>query len=270
MQVSVPRSNLMGATARLRLSGGLAAAVVAGALLLGACGSSTPSGSGATTTTTSSGGSTTPTTASGGSTTTTASGGVSSISGLANALSAGGAVTYDATYKVTTSSGTDTITFAAQPPSSFAYSGTTSSGGKEDYFSNGTASYACSENSGSSQWQCVNLGSSGLGAYAGIADLYEGKYWLGLVNDEKAYASLAGFHFTSSSMTVNGIALQCGTWTGGPNNQSGEVCVTSQGILGYVKSASSTFEIQSFSSSVPSGTFSVPAGATTITMPAGA
>jgi hypothetical protein len=76
-------------------------------------------------------------------------------------------------------------------------------------------------------------------------------------------------------MSLAGQSLNCVTWTGGTGSEAtGEVCVTSQGALGYVKAIdngkTTTISLTSFSTSPPASDFSVPSGATVQTIPAGA
>ena len=76
-------------------------------------------------------------------------------------------------------------------------------------------------------------------------------------------------------MTVNGYPLSCLSVTGAPTRPGpGSFCVTAQGVLGYVQwtgakaSQGGSFEITSYSTSVPANEFTLPA--TPTTLPAGA
>jgi hypothetical protein len=87
-------------------------------------------------------------------------------------------------------------------------------------------------------------------------------------------AGIAGDKLTSSTMTVNGFAMNCVDFQAGGVPGTSTICTTSQGILGYVKVASDTtsFEIQAFSTSPPPSLFELPPGAdvttvTTVTTP---
>jgi hypothetical protein len=252
-------------------AGLLAGALVGGALLLSACGSSTTTpptstaGGGATTTTAGGGGATTTTT--GGATTTTAAGGGGGLSALASSLQTGQTRTYDAVYKATESSGTsETVEYAAVPPSEFAVIVTSSSGVGEYIETTGHA-YACNQKTSGGAWTCIDFGAAGLGAYADLVQIYQGKYWYTDVEAIKSYSGLAGFKVSNSSMSVAGQSLQCVTWSGGPAAETtagsgGEVCVTSTGVLGYVHAGTSTFELTSYSTAVSGSKFQTPAGAT--------
>jgi hypothetical protein len=256
-------------------AGLLAGALVGGALMLSACGSSTttppPStAGGGATTTTAGGGATTTTT--GGATTTTAAGGGGGLNALATSLQAGQNATYDATYKATESNGTtETVEYASSPPSNFAIDFTNSSGLSE-YIGTTGHTYVCNQKTAGGAWTCIDFGAAGLGAYAGIVEFYQGKYWYDDVEAIKSDASLAGFKVSSSNMNIAGQSLQCVTWSGGPSSaettagSGGEVCVTSAGALGYVHAGTTTFELSSYSTSVSPSKFQTPPGATVTQM----
>ena len=261
--------------------GVLVGALLGGALLLGACGSSgTPAsntGGGSTTTTApaNTGGGSSTTTAGGGSSSTTSSvaGGGSGLDALAQSLQNGQTQSYDATYKVTNSNGqTESVEYASSPPSNYAVS-VTNAGGNAQYIGTAAHSYACNQKSGGGAWSCFDLGTSGLGAYAGLVQLYQGKFWYQDVVAIKAYAGLAGFKVSTSTRSLAGQSLNCVSWSGGPTGQNsgGEVCVTTSGILGYVhaEAGNTTFELQSLSTSPPASKFQPPAGATITSMPGG-
>jgi hypothetical protein len=96
--------------------------------------------------------------------------------------------------------------------------------------------------------------------------LYTGKYWLTDLSAVKAYAASKGVSIATSSMTENGISLSCVTYSSSTvASENGELCVTPQGVLGYVKAGTTTLTITSFTTSVPSSTFQPPAGATITT-----
>lgn len=262
---------------RMHLGGGLAMA--AGALLLAACGGAgTPSGSGSTTTPTSS---TSAPTGATGSTTSSTSGGsppTSSVAGggadaIAAALQNGQNATFDATYKVTGSASVETFEVAAQGPSTFAWIVTDSSGKKSEFIGNGTKAWACA-NLGSASATCIQYPSAEVSTLSAAYAVFTGKYWYDDVTAIKQYSGLAGFHESTSSMTVAGQSANCVTWTGGTAGTAGaggEVCVTSQGILAYAHASNTpnSITLQSVSTSVSSSTFSPPSGVTVQTLPAG-
>jgi len=81
--------------------------------------------------------------------------------------------------------------------------------------------------------------------------------------------ALAGDKVTQSTMTVNGFNLNCVDFNAGGALGTSTICSTEQGILGYVKVASdsTSFEIQSYSTSPPASLFELPPGATVTTTP---
>jgi hypothetical protein len=250
-----------------RRAGAVAATLLAAAIGLVGCGSSGPSATATTAspgTTSSSPGST----SSPGTTVSTPTGSTSATDPLAaitGKIQSGETQTFEATYKASANGTTKTITIAAAPPKSFAFMIPASGGSSAtDLVSNGTSTYECSQPSGA--WQCISLPTSELGALSNVFELYEGKYWLNDLTGLKAYAATAGVSLTTSSMTVNGFSLQCVNFSSTTHaSENGEWCVTAQGIMGYVKAATSSFELTSYSTSVPSSTFKPPTGATITT-----
>src|SRR5579862_8827563 len=205
-------------------AGMLGGALLGGALLLAACGSSsstpppTTAGGGGATTTTAGGGATT-TTAGGGATTTTAAGGGGGLNALATALQNGENQSFDAMYKATETNGqTETVEFASSPPSDYAIIVTNSSGTGE-YIGTATHTYVCQPKS-SGPASCFDLGTAGLGSYGALVQFYEGKFWYQDIETIKAYAGLAGFSVSNSTMSVAGQSLNCVTWSGGPAGQA--------------------------------------------------
>jgi hypothetical protein len=101
--------------------------------------------------------------------------------------------------------------------------------------------------------------------------LYSGSYWIDFLKIYSVAAALHGVTITSSTMSVNGFSLQCAVVVSGtkPNQTTSKVCVTSEGILGYVSvsAKSADFEIKSYSASPPASLFALPAGATVTTLP---
>jgi hypothetical protein len=272
MQGSAPRSRTGGRW--MWHGGGLAAVVAGGALLLGACGGS---GSPSSATTAPSA-----TTAAGGSSTSTLPGGVtlpststpsggSGASAIAQALQSGETASFDAKYSVSgASSGTTTFEYAVEAPNKYAAIYNGSSGGEVIY--NGTNLYYCKT---ATPVTCQELPAADASVYSGAFEFYTGKFWYQDVSALQAYSGVAGFHESTSTMSVAGQSLNCVTWSGGTSGEaSGTVCVTSQGALGYVKAVdagkTTILTLTSFSTSPPASDFEVPAGATVSTYPAGA
>jgi hypothetical protein len=104
-----------------------------------------------------------------------------------------------------------------------------------------------------------------------IFNIYTPAHWVGFLRDFSLVAGLAGDKVTSSTMTVNGFSLNCVDFNAPGVAGTSTICSTAQGILGYVKVASdsTSFEIQSFSTSPPASLFELPPGATVTTVTTG-
>lgn len=262
--------------ARMRLSGaGAVLAVAAGGMLLAACGGAgTPSGSGGTTSSTSAGA---PTGSTGSSTSSTppatpstSGGSTDAANAIAAALQNGQNATFDATYKVTGSANVQTFEVATEGAKEFAWIVTQSSG-KSEFIGNGTKTWACAD-LGTSGARCIQYPSADASSLAAAYAVFTGKYWYDDVTAIKQYSGLAGFHESTSSMTVAGQSANCVTWSGGTAGTpgaGGEVCVTGQGVLAYAKATNTpnSISLESVSSSVSSSMFEPPPGVTVQTIP---
>jgi hypothetical protein len=187
-------------------------------------------------------------------------------------LQTGAAATFEATY-VTTGSAPATIVYAVQPPKGVAFDDTPS-GGTGDTTSthivaNSTGEFACSRALGASgSWSCQKLAAADAATENKIFDFYTPAHWISFLRDFSLAAGLAGDKVTSSTMTVNGFAMNCVDFSAPGVAGTSTICSTAQGILGYVKVASdsTSFEIQSFSTSPPASLFELPPGATVTTV----
>jgi hypothetical protein len=186
-------------------------------------------------------------------------------------LQSGAATTFEATY-VTTGSAPATIVYAVQPPKGVAFTDTPSGGTGDTtpvhLVVNASGEYACSEGSGST-WTCQKLGTADAATQNTLFDFYTPAHWIAFLRDFSVAAGLAGDKVTSSTMTVNGFPLTCVDFVASGVPGTSTICSTAQGILGYVKVASSStsFEIQAFSSSPPPSLFELPPGATVTSTP---
>ncbi|MGA3214118.1 MAG: hypothetical protein ABSD97_00315 [Acidimicrobiales bacterium] len=240
-----------------------AALLASAALLAAGCGNSS---SGSTTTTTGPAASSTTTTSPSSAKTTTtkpAPPTTTSAASLGSSLlakfQAGEHATFLANYKITSGATKEltSLTIGEQSPDSI-FKGVTSSGTFE-WITAGTKSDICSETG--STWSCFSAGAGD--PEAALFDLYQPSRYL---PDFEAYANSKGAHTSFSSMTVSGYPLSCITVSGLPDETgSGTFCVTAQGVLGYVSwtgataATSGSFEITSYSTSVPAGEFTLPA-----------
>jgi hypothetical protein len=196
--------------------------------------------------------------------------------------------TYQATY-VTTGSAPATVVVAQQPPHNYSVDVAQSGNrGAFQYIANSTGFYACTEGTAGSTgssgatgststsaagaapgWSCFKFGAGQSGQYNAVGELYTPQYWYPVLEAAATVGALAGLDVKSSTMSVNGINLQCTSLTaksgnsGSNSTQTGTWCVTSQGILGYVAASgdSTAFEIKSYSTTPAASLFQVPAGA---------
>ncbi len=191
------------------------------------------------------------------------------IGALSNKLKSADKNPYEVTY-VTTGRNPVTTELASSPPHELAFS-TTLSGNIVHLISNSTGEFACSKAvSSGATWSCIEGKGAEVEADKAMYALYSGAYWIDFLRIYSAAAALQGIKIHSTSMSVNGFALQCVVITGNKNNPTNSKwCVTSQGVLGYVSvsAKSADFEIKSYSSSPSSSLFQVPAGATITTIP---
>jgi hypothetical protein len=189
--------------------------------------------------------------------------GSAAINQLSSKISAGDSAAYDVSY-VTTGSAPATINYAADPPTDFAIDDTTASG-ELRVFAGSAGQFECNR-SGTARWACDKTDYSGVNTSKMAYALYSGAYWIDFLKIYSAWAALHKVTVSQSTMTVNGFKLECAVVVSGtkPNQSTSEVCVTSQGILGYVSVAakSADFEIKSYSPSPPASLFQVPPGAT--------
>jgi hypothetical protein len=183
--------------------------------------------------------------------------------------------TFEATY-VTTGSSPATVVYAVQPPQGLTFEDTPTgaSSSTVDIIVNSSGEYSCSAASASgtssgSTVSCQKLGTADAAAQNQIFGLYTPSHWTTFLKDFSLAAGLAGDKVTSSSMTVNGFAMQCVDFNASGVPGTSTICTTAQGILGYVKVAtdSASFEIKSYSASPSTSLFQLPPGATITTTP---
>jgi hypothetical protein len=181
--------------------------------------------------------------------------------------------TFEATY-TTTGSAPATVVYAVKPGTGVAFHDTPSVGnpsgtGNLDVIVNPSGAYSCNTTAGTSTWSCDKLGEAGAQAQSEIDGFYTPSHWVTFLNDFAIGAGLAGDAVTRSTMTVNGYRMQCVDLHAPGVPGTSTICTTSQGILGYVKVASSStsFEITGYSSSPADSLFQLPPGAkvTTVT-----
>jgi hypothetical protein len=184
-------------------------------------------------------------------------------------LKSGQPSTFQVTY-TTTGSSPARVVYAVRPPGELAFTDTQtgssagSGGGDFQLIVNSGGQYLCTHPaSGSLTWSCEKLPKSGAAAERGLLDLYTPAHWVGFLKGFALAAGFAGDKVSSSTMTVNGFALQCVDFVTSGVAGSSRVCSTAQHLLGYVQVASQStgFEITSYTASPPASVFELPAGA---------
>jgi hypothetical protein len=190
------------------------------------------------------------------------------IDNFTSTIKSGSGVTFEATY-VTTGSSPATIVYAVQAPKGLAFQDTPSgaSAPSVDLIVNSSGEYSCTH--GSPQVTCQKLGTADAAAQNQIFDFYTPSHWTSFLKDFSIAAGIAGDKVTSSTMSVNGFAMQCVDFNASGVAGTSTICSTAQGILGYVNVASdsTSFEIKSYSASPPASLFELPPGATITTTP---
>jgi hypothetical protein len=188
-------------------------------------------------------------------------------------LQSGAATHFEATY-VTTGSAPATIVYGVQSPTGVAFDETPSAGSggttPVHLVVNASGEFACTQPSSSSSsgpWTCQKVGSADAANENKLFDFYTPSHWISFLRDFSLAAGIAGDKVSSSTMTVNGFAMNCVDFQAAGVPGTSTICTTAQGILGYVKVASdsTSFEITAFSSSPPASLFELPPGATVTT-----
>jgi hypothetical protein len=183
-------------------------------------------------------------------------------------LKSGQPSTFQVTY-VTTGGSPAKIVYAVRPPGELAFTDTqtgSSASGSDNFqlIVNSGGQYLCTHpGTGSSSWSCEKLPKSGAAAERGLLDLYTSAHWVGFLKGFALAAGFAGDKVSSSTMTVNGFAMQCVDFVTSGVAGSSRICSTAQHLLGYVQVASQStgFEITSYTASPPASVFELPAGA---------
>jgi hypothetical protein len=172
-------------------------------------------------------------------------------------------VPFQATY-VTTGATPTTVGYAVRPPNDVSFSESAAGGSSSTrLIANASGEYSCSQASAGAQWTCKKLAKAHAIAQNELFAIYTPSHWVAFLHLFAIGAGLAGDKVTTSTMTVNGFAMNCVDLFAKGNGRS-TICTTKQNILGYVKVAaeSTAFEIRSYTSSPPASAFRLPAGAT--------
>lgn len=179
-----------------------------------------------------------------------------SLSAFLARAQGGAQASFVATYKLSglSASASGSFTLAQKPPDakiSFQ-SGTQAA----QLIESGGKSYVCSQTTAS--WRCFSAGLAGLA----IGALYTAFQPKAIYPAVEKLVKASGATVTTSSRTINGIAMSCVTVTGLAASKNGIFCVTSDGALGYAKASGNNkelIELTAYSTTVPSNEFVLPA-----------
>jgi len=175
--------------------------------------------------------------------------------------------TFEATY-VTTGSSPTTVVYAVRPPKGLAFRSTPSGPGGSSsadvqLIVNSSGAYSCDRPSSGARWQCGKLSPATAQIKKAIFGFYTPSHWVNFLKVFALAAGFAGDKVTTSSMTVNGFSLKCVDFKASGVKGTSTICTTSQGILGYVKVASTpvSFEIRAYTAAPSASLFALPPGA---------
>jgi hypothetical protein len=196
------------------------------------------------------------------------------IDAFTGKMQSAAATPFEATY-MTTGSAPATVVYAVQPPHGLSFTDSASAAGAGgapgvDIVVNSSGEYSCTPPSAAgSTWSCQKLGTASAAAENKIFDFYTPAHWVSFLKDFSLAAGIAGDKVTTSNMAVNGFSMNCVDFVAPGVAGTSTICTTAQGILGYVRVASSatSFEIKSYSASPPSSLFQLPPGAKVVTTP---
>jgi len=195
----------------------------------------------------------------------------STIDSFTSRVQSGEATAFEATY-VTTGSSPVTVEYAVSPPTGLLFKQTPTGGAPStDIIVNSAGEYSCTPPSPGGAWSCDKLGAADAAVENKVFDVYTPAHWTAFLKGLSLAAGLAGDKISSSTMAVNGFAMQCVNLVASGIPGTSTICTTAQNILGYVKVASdaTSFEITNYSSAPPPSLFQLPAGAhvTTVSVP---
>lgn len=227
--------------------------VAVGGLLTG-CSSSHKPGSGAGTSSSTS-------------TSSTTGGAAGSLGAITSKLQGSADTPFAATYTIMGSKGATSLELAVSPPGKFVFVTTSANGSKDELISAGRLSDSCVQAGGS--WTCTALPQSQFASVERALQIYKSSYWTRILAGLQSAAKTGGIKVTASTKSLAGQNVQCVTYSGAAAGSGGEICVTRDGVLAYVRSAASgtTFELSSYSTSPQPSLFGLPPGATVAKAP---
>lgn len=173
---------------------------------------------------------------------------------------------FEVTY-VTTGSSPSKIVYAVKQPDLLAFTDSQTGSGaalsNASVIINSSGAYGCTQAGSGSGWTCDKLPKTGSASDSKVLGLYTPAHWVAFLQDFSLAAGFAGDKISTSSITVNGFAMQCVDFVASGVAGTSKICTTAQHLLGYVRvaSESTSFEITSYSGSPGSALFKLPAGA---------
>jgi hypothetical protein len=187
------------------------------------------------------------------------------IDTFATTLKSGAGTPFVATY-TTSGHSPATIRYAVQPPDGLDFSDAPAGSGGPSFhlIANSSGEYACEPSTGSDAAPtCEKLGKAAAASRNQILDFYTPAHWVNFLKGLSVAAGLAGGRVGTSHKTINGFSMSCVVLSGAESPGRSTLCTTAQGILGYVKVASSptSFVITAYSTSPPASLFELPPGA---------
>jgi hypothetical protein len=157
-----------------------------------------------------------------------------------------------------------TIRYAVRPPAHIAFRERTPvDGGGLDLIANSAGEFSCSRAMARGRWSCQKLGRLSAAIRNPVLDLYTPGHWVAFLKGYSVAVGFAGEKVTTSRLTLRGFRMRCVDLQARGAIGTSRICTTAQGILGYVKVASSPtgFEITSYTAAPPASAFRLPPGA---------
>ncbi|HXZ62288.1 MAG TPA: hypothetical protein VEG62_06055 [Acidimicrobiales bacterium] len=197
----------------------------------------------------------------------------STIDSFTKGLEPSPATAFAATY-TTTGSAPATIVYAVNPGAgdlAFHETQTGANASSTQLIVSSSGDYLCNQSGGTAPWSCQKLSRTDAEAQKQLFDVYTPAHWIDFLDGASFVAGLAGDKVSSSTMSLNGFAMDCVDLVASGVSGTSTICSTSQGILGYVKVASdsTSFEITDYTASPAPALFELPAGATVTTVTTG-
>ena len=193
------------------------------------------------------------------------------INSFSKGIKSGATTAFSATY-ASTGASPATVVYAVDPTHGSSFSETPSSQSASTpaikVIVNPTGEFICTQETSAATWSCKKADPLSTADERKVVDFYTPSHWLTFLRGFSLIAGLAGDAVTSSSMVVNGFAMNCVNLKTPGQAERSTICTTQQGILGYVEVAgdSTSFEMTAFTSTPDPSLFTLPAGASVSTV----